>query len=129
MPAEVTAGVMADMVGMLLEDMPPRVTLKADTVVSVLAPDMVIILRGPRADTPAMQGAHIIGMAAGAGEAIIGEVITGIHPMDILEWAITAWAMATHTMEAAITVTVTVGIIRTTEIGDTTLTSTDTGRP
>ena len=71
-----------------------------------------------------MQLMRIIGMAAVAGEAV-----TGIRPMDILEWAIMAWAMAIHTTGLAITVTATVGTIRTTGIGDTTLTSTDTGRP
>ena len=85
--------------------------------------------RAARGQRAAMQRAHIIGMAAVTGEAVTGEAITGIRPMDILGSAITAWAMAIHTMEVAITVTVTVGIIRTTEIGDTTLTSTDTGRP
>ena len=103
--------------------------LKVDTLVSVLAVDVVTIWRGPRADTRAMQAAHIIGMAAVTGEAVTGEAITGIRPMDILGSAITARAMAIHTMEVAITVTATVGTIRTTEIGDTTLTSTDTGRP
>ncbi len=115
---------MADMAGMPLKDMPPQVMLKADTLVSVLAVDTVTMLRGPRADTRATQAALIIGMAAVAGEAI-----TGIRPMDILGSAITARAMAIHTTEVAITVTVTVGIIRTTEIGDTTHTFTDTGRP
>ena len=129
MPVEVMAGVMADMVGMLLEDMPRPATLRVDTLVSVLAVDVVTIWRGPRADTRAMQVAHIIGMAAVTGEAVTGEAITGIRPMDILGSAITAWAMAIHTTEVVITVTVTVGTIRTTEIGDTTLTATDTGRP
>ena len=58
-----------------------------------------------------------------------GEAITGIRPMDILGSAITAPAMAIHTTGVAITATATVGTIRTTEIGDITLTSTDTGRP
>ena len=134
MPVEVTAADMVDMVGMLLEHTPAQVISKADTVVSMLAVEVVIIGRGLRAAMPALQGAHaigahIIGMAAVTGEAVTGEAITGIRPMDILGSAITAWAMATHTMEVATTVTVMVGIIRTTEIGDTTLTSTDTGRP
>ncbi len=77
----------------------------------------------------AMRLAHIIGMAAVTGEAVTGEAIIGIRPMDILGSAITARAMAIHTTEVAITVPVTVATIRTTEIGDTTLTSTDTGRP
>ena len=117
---------MADMVGMLLEDMPPPAMLKADTPVSVLAVD-ALILRGPRAATRAMQLAHIIGMAAVAGEAVTGEAITGIRPTDILGSAITAWAMAIHTTGLAIQVTATVGtMVRTTDI---ILTGTDTGRP
>src|SRR5580765_2115295 len=124
MPAEVTAAVMADTAGMLLKDMLPQVMLRVDTLVSVLAVDTVTMLRGPRADRRAMQGVHIIGMAA-----VTGEAVTGIRPMDILDWAITAWAMAIHTTGVAITVTATVVTIRTTEIGDTILTYTDTGRP
>jgi len=123
------AGVMADM---LSGDMPRPVTLGADTLVSVLAVDAVTMLRGPRADKRALQGAHIIGMAAVtgeaiAGEAVTGEAVTGIRPMDILGSAITAWATAIHTTGVAITV----GTIRLTAIirGDTTLTATDTGRP
>jgi hypothetical protein len=65
-----------------------------------------------------MQVAHIIGMAA-----ITGEAVTGIRPMDILDWAI--MAMAIHRTGLAITVTATVGtMVHTT---DTTLTATDTG--
>ena len=129
MPVEVMAGVMADTAGMLLKDMPRPATLKVDTLVSALAVDVVTIRRGPHADTRAMQAEHIIGMAAVTGEAVTGEAITGIRPMDILGSAITALAMVIHTMEVVITVTVTVATIRTTEIGDTTLTSTDIGRP
>jgi hypothetical protein len=117
------ADIAVTMVGML-PNMPGPAMLRADTLVSVLAVDVVTIWRGPRADTRAMQVALIIGMAAVTGAAIIG-----IRPMGILDWAITAWAMAIHTMGLAITVTATVGTIRTTGIGDTTLTSTDTGRP
>ena len=108
--------------GMLSKDMPRPAMSGVDTLDSVLAVDVVTNLRGPHAGTAAMQRAHIIGMAA-----VTGEAITGIRPMDILGLAITAWAMAIHTMEVAITVTVTVGIIRTTEIGDTILTFTDSG--
>ena len=115
---------MADTAGMLLKDMPRPATLKVDTLVSALAVDVVTIRRAPHADTRAMQAEHIIGMAA-----VTGEAITGIRPMDILGSAITALAMVIHTMEVVITVTVTVATIRTTEIGDTTLTSTDIGRP
>jgi len=119
---------------MLSKDTPRPAMSGVDRLDSVLAVDVVTNLRGPHAGTAAMQRAHIIGMAAVTGEAVTGEAvtgeaITGIRPMDILGSAITAWAMATHTMEVATTVTVMVGIIRTTEIGDTTLTSTDTGRP
>jgi hypothetical protein len=126
MPVEVTA---ADMADMLLEHTPPQVISKADTVVSMLAVK-VIIGRGLRAAMPALQGAHaigahIIGMAAVTGEAVIGEAVTGIRP--ILGSAITAWAMAIHTTGLAITAIVTVDTIRTTEIGDTILTSTDFG--
>jgi hypothetical protein len=127
MPVEVTAAVMADTAGMLLKDMLPQVMLRVDTLVSVLAVEVVTILRGRRADTRAMQGADIIGMAAVTGEAVTGEAVTGIRPMDILEWAITAWAMAIHTTGVGITVTATVGtMVRT---PDTILTATDTGRP
>ena len=126
MPVEVTA---ADMADMLLEHTPPQVISKADTVVSMLAVK-VIIGRGLRAAMPALQGAHaigahIIGMAAVTGEAVIGEAVTGIRR--ILGSAITAWAMAIHTTGLAITAIVTVDTIRTTEIGDTILTSTDSG--
>jgi hypothetical protein len=128
LPVEVMAADMAEIAvtleGMLSKDMPRPAMSGVDTLDSVLAVDVVTNLRGPHAGTAAMQRAHIIGMAA-----VTGEAITGIRPMDILGSAITAWAMATHTMEVATTVTVMVGIIRTTEIGDTTLTSTDTGRP
>src|SRR6187401_3221139 len=104
MPVEVTAADMAgmvDMVGMLLEHTPPQVISKADTVVSMLAVE-VIIGRGLRAAMLALQGTHAIGadiigmgMAAVTGEAVIGEAVTGIRP--ILGSAITAWAMAIHT--------------------------------
>ena len=80
----------------------------------MLAADVLSILRGAPVDTRAMQAAHIIGMAAAIGEGVIGEAVTGIHPMDIPGWAITAWVMAIRTTD----------IIR----GDTTLTATDIGR-
>src|SRR6266481_3318580 len=125
MPVEDMAGLMAHIVvtkvRTLSEDMPRRATLREDTLVSVLPLDVVNILRGPHADKRALQGAHIIGMAA-----VTGEAITGIRPMGILDWAITVWALAIHTTGVAITVTPTVDtIIRTT---DTILTATDTGR-
>ena len=120
---------MAVMADTAVKDMPRPATLRVGTLVSVLAVDVVTILRGPRADRDAMQLAHIIGMAAVTGEAETGEAVTGIRPTDILGSAITARAMAIHTTGVAITVTATVGTIRTTGIGDTTLTSTDIGRP
>lgn len=116
MPVEVTAGVM---VGTLSEDMLRPAMLRVDTLVFVLAPDGVTSLRGPHADKRALQGAHLIGMAAVTGEAVNGEAITGIRPLDI-RWAITAWATAIHPTGLAITVIPTV---------DTILTATDTGRP
>ena len=82
MPVEVMADTAVTMVGML-PDMPGPAMLRGDTLVSVV--DVGTILRGPRADTRAMRGAHIIGMAA-----VTGEAVTGIRPMDILDWAITA---------------------------------------
>jgi len=111
--------------GMLSKDMPRPAMSGVDTLDSVLAVDVVTNLRGPHAGTAAMQRAHIIGMAAVTGEAVIGEAVTGIRP--ILGSAITAWAMAIHTTGLAITAIVTVDTIRTTEIGDTILTSTDFG--
>ena len=94
------------MVGML-PDMPRPATLRVDTLVSVLAVDVVTILRGPRAATRALQVAHIIGIVA-----VTGEAVTGIRPMDILGSAITARAMAIHTTGLAITGTAPVGTIR-----------------
>jgi hypothetical protein len=117
MPVEVTAAVMADTAGMLLKDMLPQVMLRADTLVSVLAVDVVTNLRGPRAAMPASQVAHVIGMAA-----VTGEAVTGIRPMDILGSARTVWDTAIHTTGIHITATA----IRTMVI---TLTVTDTGRP
>jgi hypothetical protein len=122
MPVEVTAAVMADTAGMLLKDMLPQVMLRVDTLVSVLAVDVVTNLRGPRAAMPASQVAHVIGMAAVTGEVVTGEAVTGIRPMDILGSAITVWDTAIHTTGIHITATA----IHTTVI---TLTVTDTGRP
>lgn len=110
---------MAGMVGMPPEDMPPQVISKADTLVSLLAVEVVIIGRGPRTDMRGMQAAHTIGMVA-----VTGEAITRIHPMDILGSAITAPAihMVIHTTAMAIRTT---GVA----ITVTTLTATDIGRP
>jgi len=122
MPVEVTAAVTADTAGMLLKDMLPQVILRVDTLVSVLAVDVVTNLRGPRAAMPASQVAQVIGMAAVTGEVVTGEAVTGIRPMDILGSAITVWDTAIHTTGIHITATA----IHTTVI---TLTVTDTGRP
>src|SRR6476619_6275976 len=119
MPVEVTA---ADTAGMLLKDMLPQVMLRVDTLVSVLAVDVVTNLRGPRAAMPASQIAQVIGMAAVTGEDVTEEAVTGIRPMDILGSAITVWAMAIQTTVIHITATA----IHTTVI---TLIATDTGRP
>lgn len=122
---------MAEIAVTLSEDRPRPAMSGVDTLVSVLAVHVVTNLRGPRAAMPALQVAHVIGMAAVTGEAVTGEavtgeVITGIRPLDI-RWAITAWATAIHPTELAITVIPTVGtMVRTT---DTILTATDTGRP
>ena len=132
---------MADIAVIMVDtrsNMPRPAMLRANTLASALtvtgtpetvervAVNVATILRGPRAATRALQVAHIIGMAA-----VTGEAVTGIRLMDILgsAQAITGWAMAIHTTGVAITVTATVGTIRTTDIGDTTLTYTDIGRP
>jgi hypothetical protein len=138
MPVEVTAAVMADTAGMLLKDMLPQVMLRVDTLVSVLAVDVVTNLREPGAAMPALQGARVIGMAAVIGEAVTGavtreavtgEVVTGaaatgeaVTGIRILGSAITAWAMAIHP-------TVTHTTAMATHTTDITLTATDTGRP
>jgi len=116
MPVEVMAGVMADTAGMVVgtlsEDMPRLAMLGLDTLVSVLAVDVVTNLRGPRAAMPALQGPRVIGMAAVTGEAVTGAATTGeaVTGIRILGSAITAWAMAIHTTVI-------------------TLIATDTGRP
>ena len=125
MPVGVMADIAVTVVGMLSEDMPRPAMLGVDTLVSVLAVDVVTNLRGPRAAMPASQGAHVIGMAAVTGEAVTGEAgeaVTGIRPMAILGSAITVRAMAIHTTAMAIRTT---GVATT----DITLTATDTGRP
>jgi len=123
MRVEDMADIAVAMVGRLLGMSGPAM-FRADTLVSVLAVDVAISLRGPRAATRALQPAQIIGIVAVAGEAV-----TGIRPMDIPGSAITARAMAIHTSGLAITVTAQVGaMIRTTDIirADTILTATDT---
>ena len=104
--------------------MSKRDTLFAAGVATVLpAMGVPTALWVMRAETGALRGADIIGIAAVTGEAaVIGEVIT-----DIPGSAITAWAMAIRITDMAITVTATVGtMVRTTT--DITLTATDIGR-
>ena len=110
-------------------DMPRPATLGADMLAmskldTLFAAKVATIMRAVRAETRAMQDAHIIGIAAVIGEAAaIGEVIT-----DIPGSAITARAMAIRITDMAITVTATVGtMVRT--ITDITLTATDIGHP
>jgi hypothetical protein len=83
MPVAVMAGVMAEIavtgVDMLSEDTPPPAMLTVDTLVSVLAAEVLAILRGPLAAMRALQDARVIGMAV-----VTGEAVTGIRPMDIL---------------------------------------------
>ncbi len=108
-----------------LADMPRPPMLRADTMGLLFAARAVISLRATRAATRAMWGAHITRLAA-----VIGEVITAIRTLDIRGSAITAWAIALHTTDMAITVTAPVGaMIRTTDIvpADTILIDTDTG--
>jgi hypothetical protein len=122
MPVEDMATVMADIAAAVLgtvADMPRRPMFGEDTMVLLFAAGVVTTLLDTRAATRAMQGAHIMPLAAVAGE------VTGhIRTTDIRgsAWGIMAWAIAIHTM--AITVTVPVGgTIRITHI---ILTDTDT---
>jgi len=96
----------------MLSNMPRPVTLKAANKLRGAN------TCGPRGAMGATQVAHIIGMAV-----VTGEAVTGIRPMDILDWAITATAI--RPTELAITVTATVGT--TVRTPDTTLTATDIG--
>jgi len=59
--------------------------LRVDTLVSVLAVGVVTSLREPRGDRRVLPGPHVIGMAVATGEAITGEAVTGIRPLDILD--------------------------------------------
>jgi|SRR5437867_9927731 len=123
MPVEDMAAVMADIAAAMLgtlADTRRRPMFEEDTMVLVFAAGVVTTLLDTRAATRAMQGAHIIPLAA-----VTGEVTGHIRTTDIRgsAWAIMAWAIAIHTM--AITVTVPVGgTIRITHIF---LTDTDTG--
>ena len=87
MPVVVMADMAVTGVGMLSEDMPSPAMLRVDTLVSVVG--VVTNLREPRAATRALQDAPVIGMAVATGEAITGEAVIGIRPMDILDWAST----------------------------------------
>src|SRR5437867_317357 len=117
--AAVTADIAVAMAGML-SNMPRPGILRADTMVLLFAAGVVTTLLDTRAATRPTQGAHIMPLAAVAGE------VTGhIRTTDIRgsAWGIMAWAITIHTM--AITVTVPVGgTIRITHIF---LTDTDTG--
>ena len=112
------AAVMAD-IAAAMAGTPRRPMFGEDSMVLLFAAGVVTTLLDPRAATRAMQGAHIMPLAAVAGE------VTGhIRTTDIRgsAWGIMAWAIAIHTM--AITVTVPVGgTIRITHI---ILTDTDT---
>ena len=122
MPVEDMAAVMADIAAAMagtVADMPRQPMFGEDTMVLLFAAGVVTTLLNTRAATRAMQGAHIMPLAAVAGE------VTGhIRTTDIRgsAWGIMAWAIAIHTM--AITVTVPVGgTVRITHI---ILTDTDT---
>ena len=117
--AAVMAGIAVAMAG-TLAGMPRRPMFEEETMALLFAAGVVIALLETRAATRAMQGAHIMPLAA-----VTGEVTGHIRTTDIRgpAWAITVWAIAIHTM--AITVTVPVGgTIRITHI---ILTDTDTG--
>jgi NAD(P)-dependent dehydrogenase (short-subunit alcohol dehydrogenase family) len=123
MPVEDTAALMADIAVAMagtLAGMPLRPMFEEDTMALLFAAGVVIALLETRAATRAMQGAHIMPLAA-----VTGEVTGHIRTTDIRgrAWVIMAWAMAIHTM--AITVTGPVGgTFRITHI---ILTDTDTG--
>jgi len=127
MPVEDMAAVMADIAAAMpgtVADMPLRPMFGEETMVLLFAAGVVTTLLDTRAATRAMQGAHIMPLAA-----VAGEVIGHIRTTDIRgsAWGIMAWAIAIHTIAIhtmAITVTVPVGgTIRITHI---ILTDTDT---
>ena len=128
--AAVTAHEAVAMAGTVV-DMPRPRMFEEDTMVLLFAAGVVPTLLDMRAATRAMQGAHIMPLAAVAGEvavpgeaAVAGEVTGHIRTTDIRDsaWGIMAWAIAIHTM--AITVTVPLGgTVRITHI---ILTDTDT---
>jgi hypothetical protein len=122
MPVEDMAAVMADIAAAMpgtVADMPLRPMFGEETMVLLFAAGVVTTLPATRAASRAMQGAHIMPLAAVAG-GVIGHIRTTDIRGSAL--AIMAWAIAIHTM--AITVTVPVGgTIRITHI---ILTDTDT---
>lgn len=81
MPVEDMAAVMADIAAAMLgtvADMPGRPMFGEDTMVLLLAAGVVTTLLGTRAATRAMQGAHIMPLAA-----VLGEVTGHIRTTDI----------------------------------------------
>jgi hypothetical protein len=134
MPVEDMAAVMADLAAAMagtVADMPRRPMFEEDTMVLLCAAGVVTTLLDTRAASRAMQGAHIMPLAAVAGEeaaageaAVAGEVTGHIRTTDIRgsAWAIMDWVTAIRT--TAITVTVPLGgTVRITHI---ILTDTDT---
>ena len=116
--AAVMADIAAAMLG-TLADTRRRPMFEEDTMVLVFAAGVVTTLLDTRAATRAMQGAHIMALAAVAGE------VTGhIRTTDIRgsAWGIMAWAIAIQTMATTVTVPVG-GTVRITHI---ILTDTDT---
>src|SRR5881409_3660405 len=101
MPVEVMADIAVAMAG-TVADMPRRPMFGEDTMVLLFAAGVVTTLLDTRAATRAMQGAHIMPLAA-----VGGEVTGHIRTTGIPGSGITVWAIAIHTM--AITVTAPVG--------------------
>jgi hypothetical protein len=90
-------------------DMPRPATLGADMLAmskldTLFAADVPTIMRAMRAETRAMQGAILPGLAVVNGEeTVIGEVIMDIRTLDIPSSAITAPRTAIRTTGMAIT--------------------------
>jgi hypothetical protein len=117
MPVEVMADIAVVMAG-TVADMPRRPMFEVDTMVLLFAVGVVTTLLDTRGATRAVQGAHIMPLAA-----VTGEVTGHIRTTDIRGSAIMAWAIPIHTMAIMVTVPVG-GTIRITHI---ILTDTDTG--
>jgi hypothetical protein len=116
----VMADIAVAMAGML-SDTPRPAMLRRDTLAFAFAAGLATVLSAMRAETRAMQSAHITRLAAVIGEVVAaGEVVTGIRTID-LRSAITAWATVIHI--TGITVIHITGIIPTGTI----LTDTGTG--